>query len=180
MVALQTSTPLKAEGFSRCDMFAVAAAEAVTLALGYGSSFQSLPRPVGIGPQATSPKATTRGQSISLITLKAPIYWPSGGNAAAPTTSLPEKLGESAKVQIIYGLAGERRVDEYEIPWLVGYEGAKPVRFGNAEQTHWWQVMPWNLPQTNDYASDHHVSQISRPAKRNKGKGWQVFQSTSA
>jgi GH15 family glucan-1,4-alpha-glucosidase len=32
----------------------------------------------------------------------------------------------------MYGLAGERRLDEWEIPWLPGYEGAAPVRIGNA------------------------------------------------
>ena len=28
--------------------------------------------------------------------------------------------------------AGERRLDEFEIPWLSGYENSKPVRIGNA------------------------------------------------
>jgi GH15 family glucan-1,4-alpha-glucosidase len=40
--------------------------------------------------------------------------------------------GNPSQVQIMYGLAGERRLDEWEIPWLGGYEGAKPVRIGNA------------------------------------------------
>ena len=40
--------------------------------------------------------------------------------------------GNPAQVQIMYGLSGERRLDEWEIPWLAGYEGAKPVRIGNA------------------------------------------------
>jgi GH15 family glucan-1,4-alpha-glucosidase len=40
--------------------------------------------------------------------------------------------GNPAQVQIMYGLAGERRLDEWEVPWLAGYEGAKPVRIGNA------------------------------------------------
>ena len=35
-------------------------------------------------------------------------------------------------VQIMYGVAGERRLDEYEVPWLPGIDGAKPVRIGNA------------------------------------------------
>ena len=112
----------------------------------------------------------------SLITLKALTYQPTGGIAAAATTSLPEQLGgprnwdyrfcwlrdttftllaqmnagyyEEAKawrewllravggdpsqVQIMYGLAGERRLSEWEAQWLAGYEGAKPVRIGNA------------------------------------------------
>ena len=35
-------------------------------------------------------------------------------------------------LQIMYGLAGERRLAEYEVPWLPGYEGSQPVRVGNA------------------------------------------------
>jgi GH15 family glucan-1,4-alpha-glucosidase len=112
----------------------------------------------------------------SLITLKALTYAPTGGIAAAVTTSLPEQLGgvrnwdyrfcwlrdatftllallgagfqEEARawrewllravagrpenLQIMYGLAGERRLMEYEVPWLAGYEGSRPVRVGNA------------------------------------------------
>jgi GH15 family glucan-1,4-alpha-glucosidase len=40
--------------------------------------------------------------------------------------------GSPAQLQIMYGVAGERRLDEWEIPWLPGYEGAAPVRVGNA------------------------------------------------
>ena len=35
-------------------------------------------------------------------------------------------------LQIMYGVAGERRLPEYEAPWLAGFEGSKPVRIGNA------------------------------------------------
>jgi GH15 family glucan-1,4-alpha-glucosidase len=40
--------------------------------------------------------------------------------------------GDPAQVQIMYGIRGEHRLTEAEIPWLCGYEGAKPVRIGNA------------------------------------------------
>jgi GH15 family glucan-1,4-alpha-glucosidase len=40
--------------------------------------------------------------------------------------------GSPAQVQIMYGLAGERLLREWEVPWLPGYENAKPVRVGNA------------------------------------------------
>jgi GH15 family glucan-1,4-alpha-glucosidase len=40
--------------------------------------------------------------------------------------------GMPAQIQIMYGLAGERRLTELELPWLPGYEGSAPVRIGNA------------------------------------------------
>ena len=40
--------------------------------------------------------------------------------------------GSPDQVQIIYGLKGERQLHEWEIQWLPGYEGSRPVRVGNA------------------------------------------------
>ncbi len=39
--------------------------------------------------------------------------------------------GYPADLQIMYGLAGERRLPEFEVPWLSGFDGATPVRVGN-------------------------------------------------
>src|SRR5205085_11688853 len=40
--------------------------------------------------------------------------------------------GDPADIQIMYGVAGERRLTELELPWLSGYEKSQPVRIGNA------------------------------------------------
>lgn len=40
--------------------------------------------------------------------------------------------GAPSQLQIMYGLAGERRLTEYQVGWLPGYEGSRPVRIGNA------------------------------------------------
>ncbi|MFE7898532.1 glycoside hydrolase family 15 protein [Streptomyces sp. NPDC057424] len=39
--------------------------------------------------------------------------------------------GDPADLQIMYGVAGERRLPEYELPWLSGFAGSAPVRIGN-------------------------------------------------
>lgn len=40
--------------------------------------------------------------------------------------------GDPSKLQIMYGIGGERRLDEYDVDWLPGYDGSAPVRVGNA------------------------------------------------
>jgi GH15 family glucan-1,4-alpha-glucosidase len=39
--------------------------------------------------------------------------------------------GSPDQLQIMYGIAGERWLPEFEVPWLAGYEGSSPVRIGN-------------------------------------------------
>jgi GH15 family glucan-1,4-alpha-glucosidase len=43
--------------------------------------------------------------------------------------------GNPEQIQIMYGLGGERRLPEFELPWLKGYEGSTPVRIGNGAAT---------------------------------------------
>jgi GH15 family glucan-1,4-alpha-glucosidase len=43
--------------------------------------------------------------------------------------------GSPGDLQILYGVTGTRRLDEYEVPWLPGYERSAPVRIGNAAAT---------------------------------------------
>ncbi|MGW5847506.1 glycoside hydrolase family 15 protein [Streptomyces sp. NPDC055254] len=40
--------------------------------------------------------------------------------------------GDPADLQIMYGIAGERRIPEADLPWLRGYADSAPVRIGNA------------------------------------------------
>jgi GH15 family glucan-1,4-alpha-glucosidase len=40
--------------------------------------------------------------------------------------------GSPEQMQILYGVNGERRLDEHDVPWLKGYENSRPVRIGNA------------------------------------------------
>ena len=190
MVVLRSPAPLRGENFNTVGDFSVAAGETVPFVLSYARSNRPLPPPLDVD---ASLRATEKfwtdwgGQNRidcpwndavvrSLITLKALTYAPTGGLAAAVTTSLPERIGgvrnwdyrfcwlrdatltllalmnagyhEEARmwrdwllraaagspqqVQIMYGLRGERRLTEWEVPWLPGYENSQPVRIGNA------------------------------------------------
>jgi GH15 family glucan-1,4-alpha-glucosidase len=43
--------------------------------------------------------------------------------------------GDPSQVQIMYGVGGERRLTEFEVDELPGYQGSRPVRVGNAAST---------------------------------------------
>jgi len=67
------------------------------------------------------------------LTLLALLHCGHGAEAAAWRRWLIRAIaGDAADVQIMYGVAGERRLSEFELPWLEGYEGSQPVRVGNA------------------------------------------------
>ncbi len=42
-----------------------------------------------------------------------------------------DSVAEGAGIQIMYGIGGEKRLDEQTLPHLTGYDGARPVRIGN-------------------------------------------------
>src|SRR5205814_2033672 len=67
------------------------------------------------------------------LTLLALLQADHGDEAAAWRTWLLRAVaGDPNDLQILYGVAGERRLTEYELPWLPGYERSAPVRIGNA------------------------------------------------
>ena len=66
------------------------------------------------------------------ITLQALLYSGFEDEAAAWRTWLLRAIaGDPAEMQIMYGVAGERRLEEFVADWLPGYDG-NPVRIGNA------------------------------------------------
>jgi GH15 family glucan-1,4-alpha-glucosidase len=190
MTVLRTPVETCGKDMTTVAEFEVSEGEAIPFVLTYGPSHLPLPEPINPAQalQDTEDfwtewcsRCTYDGESRdlvmrSLITLKALTYAPTGGIVAAPTTSLPEKLGgarnwdyrfcwlrdatftllalmnsgytEEASawhdwllravagspdnMQIMYGIMGQRRLLEWEAGWLPGYEGAQPVRVGNA------------------------------------------------
>ena len=106
-VILRTPAALYGEDLKTVGEFAVEAGESVPFVLSYGPSFESLPPAVDAFDALARTEAAWREWSDrcpdvgpwtevvkrSLITLKALTYAPTGGIVAAPTTSLPERLG---------------------------------------------------------------------------------------
>ena len=107
MAVLHTSVQTHGENMTTVAEFDVAAGETIPFVLTYGASHLPVPRPIDPDQALADTEAfwtewsrrcTYRGAyrdlvMRSLITLKALTYGPTGGIVAAPTTSLPEKLG---------------------------------------------------------------------------------------
>ncbi len=190
MAVLRTPVQTHGEDLTTVADFEVGEGETLPFVLTYGPSHLPVPGPIDPNKALKETEAFWAGWSgrctykgdhrrlvmRSLITLKALTFAPTGGIVAAPTTSLPEKLGGSRNwdyrfcwlrdatftllalmnsgyteealawhnwllravagspflMQIMYGIWGQRRLLEWEADWLEGYEGAKPVRLGNA------------------------------------------------
>lgn len=190
MTVLRTPVEMRGEDMTTVADFEVGEGETIPFVLTYGPSHLPVPEPINPAHALEdtedfwtewSSYCTYEGDRRdlvmrSLITLKALTYAPTGGIVAAPTTSLPEKLGGQrnwdyrfcwlrdatftllalmnsgyteeasawhnwllravagapAHMQIMYGIMGQRRLLEWQADWLPGYEGARPVRVGNA------------------------------------------------
>jgi GH15 family glucan-1,4-alpha-glucosidase len=71
-----------------------------------------------------------RDSALALLALIGTGYVDEGSAFAAYL--LRVATGEPSKLQVMYGIGGERRLTEFELDELPGYEGSKPVRVGNA------------------------------------------------
>ena len=70
--------------------------------------------------------------------------------------------GSPAQMQTIYGVRGERRLDEYEIPWLSGYENSRPVRVGNAASKQ-FQLDVYGEVLAAIWQADHAGIKMTKP-----------------
>jgi GH15 family glucan-1,4-alpha-glucosidase len=223
---LTTDVPLRGEGLTTVADFSIAAGARRSLSLAWHPS--NLPPPEPVDAEAAiaetevwwrrwAGRCTYEGPDRdavlrSLITIKAMIYEPTGGIVAAPTTSLPERLGgvrnwdyrlcwvrdatfalyalilggyldearawrqwllralagTPAQLQIMYGLGGERRLTEIELPWLPGYERSAPVRVGNAAHAQ-FQLDVWGEMLDATYAG-------TRAGLAPNGDDWRVIE----
>lgn len=190
MLILRTPAKLRGENFRTLSQFTVEKGDTVPFSLNYLASHLPVPEPADPLKQLKDTERFWTGWSAkanisgpwaeyverSLLTLKALTYVTTGGIVAAPTTSLPERIGGERnwdyrfcwlrdatltllalidagyydeaeawrdwliraaagrpdQLQIMYGIGGERRLTEWEVPWLPGYARSRPVRIGNA------------------------------------------------
>jgi GH15 family glucan-1,4-alpha-glucosidase len=71
-----------------------------------------------------------RDATLTLYALTSAGYFDEAG--AFREWLLRAAAGAPDQMQIMYGVSGERRLSEMELPWLPGYENSQPVRIGNA------------------------------------------------
>jgi GH15 family glucan-1,4-alpha-glucosidase len=76
--------------------------------------------------------------------------------------------GDPSTVQIMYGLAGERRLTELELDWLPGYEKSKPVRIGNAASRQ------FQLDVYGEVINALYYARLAGVKPSDAGVGWQV------
>jgi GH15 family glucan-1,4-alpha-glucosidase len=69
--------------------------------------------------------------------------------------------GSPGQLQIMYGPAGERRLSEYELDWLPGYEDSQPVRAGNAAADQFQLDVYGELMDALQLARHHGLSEHS-------------------
>ncbi len=90
----------------------------------------SLPETLGGGRNWDYRYCWLRDATLTLESLMRGGYYEEA--MAWRTWLLRAAAGDPSQLQIMYGAAGERRLDEWEVDWLPGYEGSAPVRIGNA------------------------------------------------
>jgi GH15 family glucan-1,4-alpha-glucosidase len=74
--------------------------------------------------------------------------------------------GSPDDLQVLYSVTGVRRLDEYEVPWLPGYEKSAPVRIGNAAATQ------YQLDVYGEVMDTLHLSRLAGLAP--EPEAWQV------
>jgi GH15 family glucan-1,4-alpha-glucosidase len=90
----------------------------------------SLPEQLGGGRNWDYRYCWLRDASLALDALIVGGYLDEG--LAFRSWLMRATAGHPAQANIMYGLAGERRLTEETLDWLPGYEGSAPVRIGNA------------------------------------------------
>jgi GH15 family glucan-1,4-alpha-glucosidase len=86
--------------------------------------------------------------------------------------------GNPSRVQIMYGLAGERRLLEHDLDWLPGYENSRPVRSGNAAYKQhqldvFGEVMDTlHMARSSGMAPDENAGRVERAMMRFLENDW--------